>query len=202
MVATTLGESAGYIGAWHDNEDDSGNVTSRDCGGMQVNIAARFIGTSVESALRTESLDPVEYMKVLEHNIDAGFDLYSQPWKRDGKDDIRRWQPWVAYTTGWATFPHAWVWHQEDGNPVGPWMPTGRYIYRAIAGQMNRHILITKDWTPNRALRYAEEYADFFGIKDATPMLSSGVVSFKFNPKPASPPSDGVGPRPVVNNGV
>lgn len=202
MVATTLGESAGYIGAYHDNLDGAGDVASRDCGLMQDNIVARLIGTDTEMSLRTTSTDRDEYLPVARSNIDWGFGLYSAAWKRDGKTDIRRWQPWVAYTTGWATFPEWWVWQQKDGQPVGPWVPTGRYIQRAIAGQMNRHIIIVRDWEPSDGLHYAKMYAQHFGVTQGEPVISNGLVAWKVPPKPTADPADGVGPRPKLNNGV
>jgi hypothetical protein len=202
-VATALGESAGYLGARHDNTDSDGNVVSRDCGLMQINIQARFIGTDLEASLRTTSTDPAVYGPVLANNVQAAVDLYEQPWTRNGQPDIRRWQPWVAYTSGWATFPKFWVWHQVDGVPTGPWVPTGRYVQRAILGQVNRHVLILRDWTPAKALSYARKYAQHFGVDPSVFFITAqGLVSYTPPPAPASPPADGVGPRPAPNNGA
>jgi len=204
-IATALGESSGSVGAWHDNtgpNPEDPTVTSRDCGLMQDNIAARLIGTAVEASLRTESKDPAVYEPVVWNNVQHAFELYASPWTRDGHKDIRRWQPWVAYTTGWATFGEAWVWHQEGGDPVGPWTPTGRYIHRAIAGQMNYHLVIKKDWTQTKALDYARFYQQHFHVKGVTYSIKNGIVAATYAKAPASAPADGVGPRPVENNGV
>jgi hypothetical protein len=204
-IATALGESSGSVGAWHDNpgpNPEDPTIVSRDCGLFQDNIAERFVGTPVEFALRTESKDPAVYRPVVENNTERAFELYTSPWFRDGHKDIRRWGPWVAYTTGWATFPEAWVWHQDAGNPVGPWVPTGRYIHRAIAGQMNYHVVIKGDWTAQKALDYARFYALHFHVKGATYSIKSGIVAATYDKAPTADPADGVGPRPVPNNGV
>ena len=206
-IAVTLGESAGSVGAWHDNDDGlEPDPDSRDCGLMQINIAARFIGTDVEQKLRTEDKNPTVYGPVVEKNIEAGYVLYNQSWIRHGIHDIRRWNPWVAYNTGWATFPYAWVWHRtENGQPIeNPhWVPTGRYIHRAIAGQMNYHIVIKQDWNPTKALNVAKQYyIPRFGIKQATYSIVNGVIAVKYDPAPSTPPQDGIGPRPVPNDGV
>lgn len=204
-VATALGESAGSLGAWHDNL--AAGVASRDCGLFQINIPASKIGTPDEFALRTESLDPAEYMPVMHTNVDRARQLYLARWMRGGESDIRRWQAWVAYTTGWATFPEFWVWHQDaDGNPIGPWIATGRYIQRAICGQMNYHVVIKGDWDIQKALYYGARYAEHFGVKAdliVKPQKNGpDVIGFQTPPKPVDPPADGVGPRPVPNNGV
>lgn len=202
-IAVSLGESAGTLGAWHDNLDDSGHVSSRDCGLYQINIPASLIGTSYEEDLRTESLEEEIYQPVLENNIAAALAKYNAPWTRDGKSSKRYWQPWVAYTSGWATFPHAWTWKQTAGEPTGPWQATGRYIYRAIAGQMNMHVVIQKDWTVESALFYGKRYAAHFGITDAQLfIMKTDIVGWHYPPAPSSPPADGIGPRPVPNNGI
>lgn len=246
-VATALGESAGSLGAWHDNlaelssldkgdvvlnpelyihmtvldpatgkvrlEDgtvemhppNSEVVTSRDCGLYQINIPAAKVGTAAEWELRTESLDPADYEPVMANNLARARALYDSPWQRDGKMDIRRWQPWVAYTKGYATFTEFWVWKQDaDHNPTGPWVKTGRYIQRAISGQMNYHLLIKKDWNTDQALYYGKRYAKHFGL-DAELVLSAKepyIVGFVTPAIPTQPPADGIGPRPVENNGV
>lgn len=241
-VAVALAESAGSLGAWHDNltllsQTDAGQVvanpetgqkmtvldpalgkvrlddgtverhppesmveTSRDCGLYQINIPASQIDTTVEDSLRTVSTDPADYTPVWETNTRHALSLYNQPWTNR---TLRRWQPWVAYTTGWATFPNWWVWHQDaDKNPVGPWLPTGRYIQRAIAGQMNYHVVIAKDWTATVALSYAHRYAAHFGVADTLYVNTQGIVAWHIPPKPSAPPTDGVGPRPVPNDGA
>lgn len=197
MVATAMGESAGYVGAWHDNEYSTG-ILSRDCGLMQINIRAEKIATPAEEMLRTESLDHVAYWSTAQANVAAAYHLYEQPWPYH---DIRRWQPWVAYTTGWATFPSFWVWHQENGKPIGPWLPTGRYLHQAIAGVANFHVMIRKDMTLEAALAYAVKAAAHFGV-DADLHARRGYVAFQVPRKPDAPPQDGVGPRPVPNDGV
>lgn len=202
-IATCLGESAGYIGAWHDNIDDVDNVVSRDCGLMQINIPANKIGSTFEFSLRIESLVPEFYELVVKNNVEAAHALYDQPWTRDGKTDIRRWQPWVAYNSGWATFPEWWVWHQTDGEPTGPWMKAPRYIQRAIVGQMNRKVKITGEWTVQKAYQVAVGYAEHFGVEPGLLYVTdSGTVAFHAPPMPTDPPVDGVGPRPVPNDGL
>lgn len=198
QVATTLGESLGYVGAYHDNDTPP---TSRDLGLMQINVPARIIGTPAEALLRTESKLAVEWKPVGVKNIEAAFHLYDEPGPNDGK---RLWQPWVAYTTGWATFPAWWVWHQDAGSkPVGPWMPTGRYVHHAIVGVANYRLLIARDLKEVGALKLARDYADQFSVGGTDLMLSNGVVRWvKVPPKPTSPPKDGVGPRPRPNTGA
>lgn len=246
-VATALGESAGSLGAYHDNlaelsTCDKGDVVlnpelyihmtvldpatgkvrletgeteihppesevviSRDCGLYQINIPAAKVGTDAEWELRTESLDPLEYEPVLANNLARARALYDSPWTRDGKADIRRWQPWVAYTKGWATFTEFWIWHQSaDGTPTGPWTRTGRYIQKAISGQMNFHLLILKDWTSEQALYYGNRYAKHFGV-EAQLVLSKtepSIVGFDTPAIPTNPPADGTGPRPQENDGM
>ena len=201
-VATSLAESKESLGAWHDNYDSDGNLSSRDCGLYQINIPARHIGTSTEDDLRTESMDADVYMRVAKNNVLAAYKLYTTAWMRDGKKDVRRWQPWVAYTSGWAMFPEAWVWHQEDGNPVGPWVPTGRYLHQAIRGVANWHLLIAKDMNSDEALAEAKRLADYWGIKDgALKYNDKSYVYWQYPAKPLNPPEDGVGKRPSTNDG-
>ncbi len=249
-IAVALGESAGSLGAWHDNERELGDckvdqvvanpelyykmtvlnpatgkvrledgtienhppeslvITSRDCGLYQINIPAERIGTYTEDMLRTESLDPAVYEPVMRTNLARARALYDADWVRDGKVDKRLWQAWVAYNSGWATFPEFWVWRQDaDHNPVGPWVKTGRYIQRAISAQMNYHILIVKDWTVENALYYGKRYAQHFNVK--APLKASketpghpSIVGFVTPEEPTEPPADGVGPRPVPNDGT
>lgn len=202
-TAVALAESGGYLGAWHDNTDDNGAVVSRDLGLYQINQPASVIGTPAEFQLRTDSTDPDVYTPVWDNNTGHAWSLYNQSWVRGGGPDIRRWQPWVAYTTGWATFPEWWVWHQDvNGVPVGPWIATGRYIQKAIAGQINAHIVIFQDWSPTTALMYARRYADHFGIKDTLYLNSRGLITWQVPPRPSGEPKDGVGPRPVPNDGL
>lgn len=198
-IAVCLGESAGYIGAYHDNLDGNGDLKSRDCGLFQINIPAVRVGTYVEEALRTDSFDEENWKPVLENNVDAAVRLYNAEWQAFR---TRLWQPWYAYTTGWATFPEFWVWKQTNGVPTGPWVATGRYVHRAIAGQMNNHIINLKDWTPERALYYSARYTEKFGIHEGELGVKQGILQWvKIPPKPTEPPANGVGPRPVPNDG-
>lgn len=246
-VAVALGESAGSLGAYHDNlaelsschkdqvvlnpelyihmtvldpatgkvrlEDgevethppDSEVVVSRDCGLYQISIDAKWVGTDKEWALRTESTDPAVYGPIMAYNLERARALYDSPWTRDGKVSTRLWQPWVAYTKGWATFTEFWIWHQDaDGNPTGPWTKTGRYIQRAISGQMNYHLLILKDWTSDQALYYGKRYANHFGVQAELVVSSKEphIVGFDTPPEPTQPPADGIGPRPTENSGI
>jgi hypothetical protein len=250
-VATALGESAGSLGAYHDNltvlsdcyigqevlnpelyyhmavinpttgkikilpdgptemhPPESEVITTRDLGLFQINRSASIVGTDNEKLLRTTDLDPAVYEPVMRNNIDVAFALYDTAWSLREGVAKRHWQPWVAYTSGWATFPEFWVWHQDaDGNPVGPWVKTGRYIQRAISGQMNYHILVMKDWTVEQALYYGKRYATHFEVK--APLQASkateghpSIVGFVTPPMPTEPPADGVGPRPTPNSGI
>lgn len=203
-VAVALAESAGSIGAWHDNEDDNGVLKSRDCGLFQINIPASKVDTDYEWALRTESLDPMEWEPVMGENIQTAELMYNREWVRNGKSDMRRWQAWVAYNTGWATFPEFWVWRQVDGEPVGPWVRTGRYIQKAIAGHMNSIVIYRGTWDLDVAFSYGKKYAAHFGV-DTTLMkkdVRQGILGWNVPAMPVDPPEDGIGPRPVPNNGV
>lgn len=200
-IATCLAESTGALGAYHDNYADAAMtiLASRDCGAYQKNIPASAVGTDLEFSLRTESPLEADWRPVFKTNVKAAAQLYNAPWAGGRK---RLWQPWVAYTTGWARFPEWWVWHQDaDGKPVGPWMPTGRYIQRAIAGQMNMHVVIKKDMTAKEALALSARYLEKFGVK-GTLFIEGDILKWKVPPKPTVPPKDGVGPRPVPNDGV
>jgi hypothetical protein len=86
---------------------------------------------------------------------------------------------------------------------VGPWVPTGRYIHRAIAGQMNFHIVIKKDMSAESALKALNRYyLPHFAITEADFSIVNGIISVKYAPAPKEKPSDGVGPRPKRNDGV
>jgi hypothetical protein len=195
-VATILSESQGYVGAFNFNYDDQGNVVSMDCGLMQVSVPQSQVGLP-----RTEQLlsDPV-------YNIAQGRLLYDQPMIRNGKQDKRRYQPWVGYRSGLATFPEFWVWHQVQGVPTGPWVPTGRYVQRAIAGVANWHQIIRKDKSKDEALAFAAAEAETFGVKVQPTLVhqkSTGLdlVTFVAPKAPSGAPADGVGPRPIPNDG-
>jgi hypothetical protein len=207
-TATALGESAGYIGAWHDNTDGQ-VLTSRDCGLMQINIPAQDIGTSHEDSLRTESLDESVYLPVVKHNVEIALELYNTPMVRIRPDgtrytDKRRWQPWVAYTSGWAMFPEWYTWHQDaSGNPVGPWLATGRYVQRAIRAVANWHLLIKKDMDSDEALAEAKRLAKLFKVTAGELRYNDrNKVYWVAPPAPTNPPADGVGPRPISNDGL
>lgn len=201
-IAKAGAESHFQLGSWNDNPNGF-----RDCGVDQISIPPSQIGTDEEFKLRTESKDPAVWKPVLTYSVERAWQLYNTPWQRDGQPAIRRWQPWVAYTSGWAMFPYAWVWHHEedengDLHGIGPWVPTGRYLFKAIAGQMNNLIVNEKLWTPEKALLYAGKYAAHFGVNDGSkPLLSGGIVIWQYPPKPTSTPS-GDGIYPVKNNGV
>ena len=207
-VATCLAESKGSVGAYNDNDNET-----RDCGAYQINIPGSKVGTATEFNLRTESFEVDTWLEVFQNNVGTAFDMYSRAWVRDGHQDIRRWQAWYAYTTGWAMFPQVWVWrHAKDENdelvPVGPWVPTGRYIHKAIAGQMNNLVVNEKIWTADVALSYGLRYAKHFGIDDGSVLhiekdkFGRDLLVWKYPKSPTSPPADGVGPRPVKNDGA
>ena len=198
-IATSLAESSGSVGAYHDNLDGHGEIKTRDCGLFQINIPAVRVGTYIEEALRTESTVPSEYLSVAKNNIEAAIRLYNTQWDRWRK---RLWNPWVAYTTGWATFPEWWVWRHVDGQPVGPWVKTGRYIHKAIAGQMYYHIAILRDWSVEQALDYSRLYTSKFHVTTGSLAEKDGILQWvKIPPMPSAPPADGVGPRPITNDG-
>lgn len=111
-VAVCLSESGGYPIAWHDNLDSQGNVTSRDVGLMQINIPAADIGTSVEKDLYDVTA-----------NVTRARAMYVQ----------RGWEPWYGYTNGYATSTDWWHWSTTRS----AWVPTGRYLHRAIRGVAN-----------------------------------------------------------------
>lgn len=203
-VAVSLGESQGFIGAWHDNLNDQGDALSRDCGFIQINIPASEIGTDAEFAYRTDSADPDVYGPVVRNGVVRARALFDTPQRRaKNLPQTRRWQPWVAYTTGLATFPEWWVWHQDvNHNPIGPWIATGRYIHRGFVGVANYHLLIAQDKTPDEAVEYARTQATRFHVSGTLGYVN-GIVKWVGVPaKPTSPPADGVGPRPVPNDGI
>jgi hypothetical protein len=207
LVATGLGESKLYVGAYHDNADPNGIILSRDCGVMQDNIAAKYIGTDVEKRLRTESLEHSLYWPVVVNNVQHAVGLYATPMNRPaGQPPYRLMQPWVAYTSGWAMFPEFWVWRHtldENGNliPVGPWIPTGRYVQQAIRGVANWHLLIAQDMNSGEALAEAQRLAAYWKVECEWDYDGTHRVYYKVPPKPTVPPADGVGPRPKPNDG-
>lgn len=199
MVATALGESQGFVGANHLNGDDPAMATSEDCGLMQINIQGSAIGGPVERALMTSSKVEAEWRPIAEANVRSAAALYNEVGQVSGR---RHWQPWVAYTTGWATFPEWWVWHQNAaGKPIGPWMKTGRYLQRALVGVANYHLAISKDKSPAEAVALAQKLARTFKVQGDLG-IRAGIVAWLLVPaEPVMPPRDGIGPRPVPNQG-
>jgi hypothetical protein len=200
-VATCLAESQGFAGAWHDNLGADGEtVVSRDCGIMQINIPAGEIGTGAEAALRSESLDAAVYGPVVHANFEAALRLYRQPWTRAGKPDERRWEPWAAYTEGWATWTAWFAWSPAEQR----WNPTGRYLQRAVAAVANYHAVIAKNWSLEAALEWARTEADFWQLTGSlygrrTP--EPAIVAWTAPARPTVRPADDVGPRPTPNDG-
>lgn len=200
MVATALGESAGYLGAYHPNVADDGvTVLSQDCGLMQINVLASQLEGPLPARLMTTSADPAMQASVAQHNVAVASALYHEPGSNDGR---RRWQPWVAYTTGWATFPAWWVWHQENGKPIGPWRPTGRYIQRALVGVANYHLIVKRDLTREQAVAAAERFAAHFHVTGTLGIRGELVAWTTVPTRPDTPPANGLGPRPQPNGGA
>jgi hypothetical protein len=195
-VATTLAESHGRLGSYNDNYDDKGARISRDCGLFQNNIVARLVGTPTEASLRTESLDKAVWEPVVKSNVRWAYSLWStKSVFRDDKLDYRRWQPWVAYTSGWATFNLLYAWHRDrEGNPVGPWVPTGRYLPNAIRGVANWHLLTAKDMDKDEALEFARHQSyNVWGISETDCRWaydSLRAVYYVPGPKPVQPPTE------------
>ena len=208
-TATFLGESRGFIGAYNLTKDSAGSVYGKDCGVPQIHISYAEPPTREqireESTLRTESLDSVVYEPVVTESFRRARELYDQGWTRDGKPDKRRWQPWVAYTSGWATFPEFWIWEHK----IGPWVPTGRYIQNALVGVANYHLLTKKDMNIVEALERAESLAEQFhvvlgrlGVKKSKGFPDGFVGWVEIPAKPTAPPEDGTGRRPIPNSGT
>jgi hypothetical protein len=201
-TSCSLGESNGSVGSWHDNIDkagDEGLILSRDCGFLQHNIAAKYIGTSYEARLRTTSMDPAVYQPVVAYGAKLAWEKYNQPWRRDGKKDIRRFAPWYAYTGGWATFPEWWVWARPW---LDHWAATGRYIQKAICGVAN-HYLVNLGGTTVEALQVANGLQAHFKVVGSLGIdQKRGIVVWAVVPKkPTAAPPDNVGPRPTANDG-
>lgn len=174
-VATALSESRIRIGAYNINYKN-GVKDSMDCGVMQINIPAALIGTSVERKLRTESLDKAEWEPVLKYNVLRAYQLWSiKDYYRDGHLDYRRWRPWFGYTDGWAIHPRVFVYHQTlDHEPVGPWVLTGQYLFKAIRGVANYDLLQNRT-NPEQAVSWAEFQSTSFGAKP-------GWVTWHYDP--------------------
>ncbi len=178
-------------------------IVSRDCGDFQINIQARDINSAYEFTLRTESKDLDWYSPVIRNNCKAAYTLWSQPWTRNGKSDFRRWQPWVAYTSGWAMYPEAWAWHRDaDGNAVGPWVPSGRYLHKAIRGVANWYLYNVKTMTSDEALAEGKRLAAQYGItRGYLTYNSKNGVYWVYPPAPENAPTDAAMGYPVKNNG-
>ncbi len=168
-------------------------VPGKDCGLLQINIDVRKMGTEYEHRLLHEP----------DFNAHEGRLLFDEPGPNNGK---RRFGPWVAYTSGWVMFPEWWTWHQKDDIPVGPWVPTGRFVHRAVRGWANFQVMNRGLLLPI-ALEAANRHATKFGIKGA--VLVEGkfpeLAAIDWTPvpyKPLLPPADGIGPRPKKNTGM
>lgn len=141
MIAVTLAESQGYTHARNDNLDDAGGIISRDCGVNQINIPASKIGTEEETKLYD-----------LDYNYQRARSLF----------ESRGFQPWVAWNTGIAMRTDWWVWSKSKEK----WVPTGRYVHRAVRGVANH---------------FAK---DHFDLAEPVPFTDYYVIP----PKPTSPP--------------
>jgi len=201
-LATMLGESQCFVGATHPNVGDDGELDSVDLGLLQISISADKLDL-FRDKLWTDSLEPEVYEPVAATNVGWARAMYDQPGPLGGR---RLWGPWVAYTTGWATHPEWWVWRHArnsagDLEPVGPWLPTGRFIHASIVGWANWHLLIAGTKSQNGALASAYNAQVRWKV-DGELGLSAGKVAWLSHPpRPAEPPADGVGPRPKPNNG-
>ncbi len=166
------------------------DYASRDCGIMQINIPWREVGTAREEQLRTTSSDRDTYMRVALNNLRAAADLYRQAWTGGRR---REWQPWVAYTTGWALYPEAWVWSRVT---PGTWVATGRYLHKAIRGVANAHWKLG-NLSLAGAHAEAERLAGIFGITrgDLLRDETRGVY-WRYPPKPTQPGTAADYPKP------
>ena len=190
-LATMLAESRCNVGAWNDNLADDGHLLSRDCGLFQINVPAANLSDR-ELMLRTESMESADWEVVSRHNVAVARLMW----------DERHWQPWVAYNSGWATFPEWWVWRQVDKEPVGPWVATGRYIQKAIVGWANWHLLVAKTKNANGAVASAYNQQVKWKVEGELGLSAGKVAWLSHPPKPLEPPADGIGPRPKPNNGI
>lgn len=185
--------------------------TSRDCGLGEINILGKYIGTSVEASLRTESNDPTIYLPVAQHNLDCWADLYTEPWVfPDGKHEPRQWQASVAYRSGWALWPDAWV---ASRVTPGTWVQSGRFLPKAIRATANWWIL-ERGMDPYDALALAERLASTYKIPTSTtywldvdpvfpvtdPVSKHKLVFWHYPPKPTEPPPADA-PYPTWNDG-
>lgn len=86
---------------------------------------------------------------------------------------IRHFQPWAGYTSGWAMFPECWYWTQAEPHQ---WVKSGRFLHKALAGAANY-------------------YGTTLGALPVPTLMP------RYSQMPKNPPSDGIGPRPVSNDG-
>jgi hypothetical protein len=202
-LATMLGESQCFVGATHENYGNDAELDSVDLGLLQISIEAEKLDL-FKDKLWTASLDPEIYEPVAATNVGWARAMYDAPGPIDGK---RRWGPWVAYISGWATHPEWWVWkHVRDPQsgelvPVGPWIGTGRFIQAAIVGWANWHLLIAKTKNANGAVASAYNAQVRWKVKGELGLSAGKVAWLQHPPRPEEPPANGVGPRPVPNNG-
>lgn len=187
------------------HSSDSPTFTSRDCGLGQINIPWRLVGTETETNLRTESKDPLIYKPVARKNIQAVAALYTSPWIfPSGHRGWREWQAWVAALTGWCWYPEFYCWHRDaNGQPVGPWVPTGRFLQKAIRAVVNHDLLIAKKWTdPRKAVEAGERLAEIYGVtKGELAYDAKKFVYWKYPTAPTSPPADPWAAYPKRNDG-
>ena len=193
-VATGMGESHLRVGAYNDNYDHNGVKVSRDCGVFEDNINDNLIGTDIERKLRTESLFKEDWEPVVKYNVRWFYGLWAtKNVIRDGKLDYRRWNPSVAYTSGWVTNPMLYAWHHDiQGNPVGPWVVTGRYLHMAIRGVANYDHIIMNRTDATQALAWANYQASEWGIPETWCKWAYSKekgVYFVPGPKPTQPPT-------------
>jgi hypothetical protein len=193
-VAVWLGESQGYDRAYNDNErelrevktgtrvrdlvtgslyvvddgshgrvvengvsktiDPAGKVVlSRDCGICQINIPPEQIGTPAEEHL----YNPLRC-------IARARAMYER----------RGFQPWVAFTSGIAMSPAWWKWSVTKM----AWVPTGRYLHRAIRGVGNA--LALAEFQIDSP---ADTLLDYFQIPDRPTEPPSDEAAWRVNGK-------------------
>ena len=179
MVAMSLGESQGFLSAWHPNlATDGKTVVSQDDGLMQINIPATEVGGAVDQALRTSSHDKPTWDPVADAQHHRRLPALQRA--------VRRGPPSlgavVSYTEGWATFSAWWVWAQNAaGKSVGPWNKTGRYVHRAIIGVANYHLAVKKDMPNAKAVGLAATLAGHFDVT-GTVGIRGGLVEWTLVP--------------------
>jgi hypothetical protein len=191
FTAMVGSESDHFVGAI--NPYKNGDLDSGLC---QINLKASEVAKR-DPVIRSTSLDEDEWRPAAEANVKAAHDLYIQPWTRNDVAGVREWQPWYGYTKGIAMDPAWWHWSQVTHG----WLPTGRYLQRAIPGVVNYHLVIAKDRTRNQALFMAKHFQTTFKVKGELG-IDEGIVAWIGVPgRPTEPPPDGVGPKPRPNDG-